>query len=569
MLAGNGLRFSELRLVRSQAEQLAALDQELISVLRFQNTLTLFYDRLNELAQSRDTARFIAESDTLRTEVLEEAKRTEESFSNLPTELRTDPTVLTPLEAVQSALPSYLESMNTLASSGDWVALHFRLERQIRPLESQGSELVRNVDEHVASARTRAAQNFHRAERRIFLVYLLTGISAFVVAAVLAFATTRSITDPLGDLIEGSKALARGEFQHEIPVRGSDELAQLSAVFNDTASKLHSLYAALRTSEAYLSEAQKLSQTGSWAWNPVTGEISYWSEECYRVLGFDATGPPPRFEAFFRRIHPDDQAATGEQFEKAIGNRSDFAVDCRYIHPARGIRDIHAVGHAVVGQSGNLDEFVGTVIDVTERRRAEEELQHLVDFVPQVIVVLGPDGKWIHANRVALEYTGLTLDEYRSADVIAKVIHPDDMEKMRFAREHGFSEGAPFEIEVRLLGQDGVYRWFLFRFNPFLEHGSARRWYATATEIESRKREEERIRKENVRLEERTRIAQELHDTLLQTFVSCSSSKPHVPYAEDLLSRRSPWSCLGPTQGEFLRGSALGQRARIQVKSCS
>jgi len=70
--------------------------------------------------------------------------------------------------------------------------------------------------------------------------------------------------------------------------------------------------------------------------------------------------------------------------------------------------------------------------------------------------------------------------------------------------------------------QDGVYRWFLFRYNPFLKDGSVIRWYGTATEIESRKQEEERVRKENVRLEERTRIAQELHDTLLQTFISAS-----------------------------------------------
>jgi signal transduction histidine kinase len=89
-------------------------------------------------------------------------------------------------------------------------------------------------------------------------------------------------------------------------------------------------------------------------------------------------------------------------------------------------------------------------------------------------------------------------------------------------RERGFSANIPFEIEARLLGKDGVYRWFLFRWKPLVEQGSVKRWYATATEIESRKQEEERVRKENVRLEERTLIAQELHDTLLQTVLSAS-----------------------------------------------
>jgi PAS domain S-box-containing protein len=278
----------------------------------------------------------------------------------------------------------------------------------------------------------------------------------------------------------------------------------------------------LRTSEAYLAEAQRLSQTGSWAWNPVTGDIRYWSEECYRVLGFDPHGPPPRFETFFQRIHRADQVAMRERFEKAIRDKADFELDYRIIHPSRGIRDIHAVARAVLGRSGDLVEFVGTVIDVTERKRAEEELRQLVDWVPQLIVVLGPDGKWIHANRVAREYTGLRLDEYRSVDVIGRVIHPDDAAGMRAVSERAFLENGPFELEARLLGKDGAYRWFLFRYNPLVEQGCVKRWYATATEIESRKQEEERIRKENVRLEERTRIAQELHDTLLQTFLSAS-----------------------------------------------
>ena len=162
------------------------------------------------------------------------------------------------------------------------------------------------------------------------------------------------------------------------------------------------------------------------------------------------------------------------------------------------------------------------VRDITHRKRAEEELQQLVDFVPQVIVVLGSDGSWIHANRVAREYTGLTLDEYRSVDVIGRVIHPDDAQKMQAGCESGFLEDNPFEVEARMLGKDGLYRWFLFRYNPLVEQGRVRRWYASATEIESRKQEEEKVRKENVRLEERTRIAQELHDTLLQSFLSAS-----------------------------------------------
>src|SRR5262245_8751963 len=188
------------------------------------------------------------------------------------------------------------------------------------------------------------------------------------------------------------------------------------------------------------------------------------------------------------------------------------------LHEAKNELELRVLERTAELRNANED----LLAEITQRKRAEEELQQLVDLVPQVIVVLGTDGKWIHTNRVAREYTGLTLDEYRSVDLIGTVIHPDDAEEMRGVRGRGLSETSPFELEARLLGKDGVYRWFLFRYNPLVEEGHIRRWYATATEIESRKKEEERVRKENVLLEERTRIAQELHDTLLQTFLSAS-----------------------------------------------
>jgi PAS domain S-box-containing protein len=138
---------------------------------------------------------------------------------------------------------------------------------------------------------------------------------------------------------------------------------------------------ALRQSESYLAEAQRLSHTGSWAWTPATGEIRYWSEECFHVLGFDPEGVPPRFETFFQRIHPDDQPEVTEVLERATRDRADFALDYRIVHPGGRIRDIHFVGHPVFSASGDLAEFVGTVIDVTERKQADEERQNHLWFL--------------------------------------------------------------------------------------------------------------------------------------------------------------------------------------------
>jgi PAS domain S-box-containing protein len=130
---------------------------------------------------------------------------------------------------------------------------------------------------------------------------------------------------------------------------------------------------ALRRSESYLAEAQRLSQTGSWAWSPEQG-IRYWSEECYRVLSFDPQDGLPRFEDLVQRLHPDDQPGFRELVQTAIREKAEWETDYRIVHPDGAVRDVHVVGHPVLGTSGNLVEFVGTVIDVTERRHAEQRL---------------------------------------------------------------------------------------------------------------------------------------------------------------------------------------------------
>jgi PAS domain S-box-containing protein len=130
----------------------------------------------------------------------------------------------------------------------------------------------------------------------------------------------------------------------------------------------------LRASEAFLAEGQRLSQTGSWAWNP-DQDIRYWSEECYRVLSFNPQDGLPRFEEFFQRIHPDDQPGFRELIQGAIREKAEWEADYRIVHPGGAVRDIHVVGHPVLSTSGHLVEFVGTVIDVTERKRAAAALQ--------------------------------------------------------------------------------------------------------------------------------------------------------------------------------------------------
>jgi formate hydrogenlyase transcriptional activator len=148
-----------------------------------------------------------------------------------------------------------------------------------------------------------------------------------------------------------------------------------------------------------------------------------------------------------------------------------------------------------------------------ERKRAEEklrqderELRQLIDFLPQHVLVLDTEGFLLQANQMLLDYNGHTLEEMQGAGTDERHkrdLHPDDLERARSERRCGLASGVPFEIEKRMRGKDGRYRWFLFRYNPlFNEQGRVARWFATATDIEDRKQTEQRVRNENLALRE-------------------------------------------------------------------
>jgi PAS domain S-box-containing protein len=134
---------------------------------------------------------------------------------------------------------------------------------------------------------------------------------------------------------------------------------------------------ALRQTESYLEEAQRLTHTGSWAWNVERRENVHWSQEQYRLFGLDPESNSLSFEKAFQRIHPDDQATFNQVVERAIRERSDFEVDFRIVLPDGSTKYSRSVGHPVFNDSDELVEFVGTGIDMTERRQAEKERERL------------------------------------------------------------------------------------------------------------------------------------------------------------------------------------------------
>jgi PAS domain S-box-containing protein len=190
------------------------------------------------------------------------------------------------------------------------------------------------------------------------------------------------------------------------------------------------------------------------------------------------------------------------QDSRVLGTFGMYYREARYPEPP----DIELIRHAssIAGIAIERDRSQMELTKAFEKvKKSERQLQQTVDAIPQTIVVLGPDGSIEYANRTVLDYTGLSADGLMGSDFRPRVFHPEDMKRLRETRRLGFSRGLPWENELRVRGKDGQYRWFLIRYSPLVDdHGHVVRWCAAGTDIDKRKRDEEKLREENLALRE-------------------------------------------------------------------
>src|SRR6266404_2088946 len=214
-------------------------------------------------------------------------------------------------------------------------------------------------------------------------------------------------------------------------------------------------------------------------------------------------------------IHPEDVQTIAPKWRAALEAGEPFVGESRVRRADGEYRWFLHREEPLSNETGEIVKWYGSSIEIEERKIAEEkireqeaELRQILDFTPQQAAVFGPNSERLYANRVALDYVGLSLEEWRqTAGGFFRpgwFIHPDDRERVARAYSDGSrSSGSAYELEMRVRKADGSYRWFLVRYNPLRDDkGQIMRWYVASTDIEDRKRAEEEIRKENIALRE-------------------------------------------------------------------
>jgi len=260
----------------------------------------------------------------------------------------------------------------------------------------------------------------------------------------------------------------------------------------------------------------------------------------------------PKLQNWWQDVRQSEQAGTTEKrLRRFDGAYRWFRIAAAPIHD----------------EQANLIRWCGINTDIDDLKRSEqnfrqeaEDLRTTTDAIRQPIIVLGPGGTTIYANRVALDLTGLTLAEVNDKGFLSRVFHPDDIERFRAERQEKLSRGTPFELEMRALLKSGQYRWQLVQYNPLKDQrGQIIRWYVTGTDIDDRKRSEERLRNENLVLREEID-----RSSMFEEIVgSCKPMREVLKQIEKVAATDSTVLILGETgTGKELVARALHRRSK-------
>jgi PAS domain S-box-containing protein len=274
----------------------------------------------------------------------------------------------------------------------------------------------------------------------------------------------------------------------------------------------------LRRSEGYLAEAQRLTGIGSWAWNVATRQSVYWSQENYRLLGFDPEGAIPTDEAFYQRVHPEDRdRVRREVFLERPEQGSHFDVDFRIVLPDGAMKYVRSTGHPVFNMSGDLVEYVGTSIDVTERKRVDEERERLLaseraafaeavaaqqrfrDLVNSVEAIVWeanvPSFQFSFISKEAERVLGYPVERWLSEPTFWKDhVHPEDREWALQYCQTATAEKRNHQFEHRMIAADGSVVWLRDLVTVVVEGDRVTRVRGLMVDLTNRKQAEEALR---------------------------------------------------------------------------
>jgi PAS domain S-box-containing protein len=214
----------------------------------------------------------------------------------------------------------------------------------------------------------------------------------------------------------------------------------------------------LAASHDALAEAQRIAHVGSWSWNISSGSLD-WSDETFRIFGFEPGAFDATYEGFLGFIHPDDREAVERAVSEAMSGDGHYRIEHRVVRPKGEERVVHERGEVTFDQAGKPARMIGTVQDVTGATRLREELEHseifnrlLIDACPEAIVLFDENGMITYVNAAAEALGGYSLEESQGTSIFH---YTDDLERSAAALEHLVGGGSVRDVEFTVKAKDG------------------------------------------------------------------------------------------------------------------
>jgi PAS domain S-box-containing protein len=275
----------------------------------------------------------------------------------------------------------------------------------------------------------------------------------------------------------------------------------------------------LERQQAYLTEAQKLTHTGSWAYQPDRGEFLHCSDEFFRIYGLNPQEGVPTREQIRNQIHPEDRDRTRENRQKQFRERRELVDDYRVVLPDGAVRDLHIIGHPILDENGKLVEYVGTAMDITDRKRAEQALQRSEAYLAEA-QKLTHTGSWawrvsdrsgVHFSGELYRIYGVNPAEGANWEKRVELVHPDDRDKWIDTIERAIRERSEYDLEFRIVWPNGMVKWIHSVGRPvFSAAGDLEQFVGSSTditELKSAEQERERLRQLEADLAHTNRVS--------------------------------------------------------------
>ncbi len=212
-------------------------------------------------------------------------------------------------------------------------------------------------------------------------MYVTAALALVLIAAsvILALWFQGLISRPILDLAKtASEISASGDYATRVLRYGDDEIGLLYNGFNNMLSQIEARDQSLRLAHERLRDAQRIGSVGNWDWNIATNEL-WWSDEIFHMFQMDPDEFTATYNAFMERVHPEDQEMLNDAVLRALAGTEDYSIDHRIVRPDGTQRDIHEQGEVTFDDDGQAIRMIGTVHDITERKRAERDIRKLVD----------------------------------------------------------------------------------------------------------------------------------------------------------------------------------------------